>query len=163
MRSLVPEHRRIVRDAALLGRTVDPALLATITGSDAATMDAALHAAQEVTLLQPVELGLRFRHAMTRDALLADLSAHEHIARSRRALEALRRARPDLPGDLVDVAADLAEAADEPGADVELLLASARQALAGGALTSQRGAGAVPRRRGCAAGCGGGDGERAVR
>jgi DNA-binding CsgD family transcriptional regulator len=136
MHALAPEHRHILRDAALLGRTVDPALIAATTEADPAAVDAAIHAALEVTLLQTSELGVRFRHAMTRDALLADLSAPHRAARSRRALAAVRALHSELPDDLIGVTADLAEAAGEAGTAVTLLLAQARHALARGALTS---------------------------
>jgi DNA-binding NarL/FixJ family response regulator len=136
MRALTPEHRRVLGDAALLGRTVDRALVAAMTEAGPIAVDAAIHAALEVTLLQTFELGVRFRHAMTRDALLADLSASDRMARSRRALAALGSVYPELPDDLTGVAADLAEAVGDASTAVTLLLAQARQALARGALTS---------------------------
>jgi DNA-binding NarL/FixJ family response regulator len=111
-------------------------LLATVAGTVPETVDAALRAARAVTLLQTYELGVRFRHALIRDAVLAELSANERGERSRHALAALMAARPDLPDDLIEVAADLAEIAGERAVAVDLLLESARRALADGALTS---------------------------
>jgi hypothetical protein len=86
--------------------------------------------------LQTYELGVRFRHALIRDAALAELSANERGERSRHALAAVMAARPNLPDDLIEVAADLAEIAGERAAAVDLLLESARRALVDGALTS---------------------------
>jgi DNA-binding CsgD family transcriptional regulator len=79
---------------------------------------------------------MKFRHALTRDALLAQLPPDPRAARARRALDALRVARPELDGDLAEVAAELAVTADDRSAAAALLLEVGRRALHQGALTS---------------------------
>jgi DNA-binding NarL/FixJ family response regulator len=134
--SLEPTAQQVVRDAALLGRWIEPALLSAVTGAAPARVEAALHSASDSALLEDHEQGIRFRHALIREALLADLTPSERTSRSRRALTALRATHPELPNDLVEVAADLAEAAGEHGAAADLLLEVGRRAMERGALTS---------------------------
>lgn len=134
---LLPEAaRELLVDAALLGRRIDPDLLGRVAGIDAASVDDALRAAGGLALVEDSATGVRFRHALTRDVLLGELRETERAGRCRVALRALRRARPDLPDELVDVASDLAEAAGERAEAVELLERAGRRALNRGALTS---------------------------
>jgi predicted ATPase len=126
--ALDPAAEAVLRDAALLGRRIDPPLLAAVNGTDVERVEAALAAGQDLTLLQADDLGVRFRHSLTRAALLADLSPAQRAERSARALAALRAARPGLAGEL-EVAAELAEAAGERGVAAELLLEVGRRAL----------------------------------
>ncbi len=134
--SFEPTAQQLLRDAAMLGRWIDPALLSTVSGASADQVEDALHGGRDLALLEDHELGIRFRHALTREAVLADLTPPERIAGSRRVLTALRATHPQLPGDIAEVAANLAEAAGEHDAAAELLLEVGRRALARGALTS---------------------------
>jgi DNA-binding CsgD family transcriptional regulator len=134
--ALDPAAEAVLRDAALLGRRIDPLLLAAIGGTDTEGVEAALAAGHDLTLLQADDLGVQFRHSLTREALLADLAPAQRAERSARALAALRAARPGLVGELAEVAAELAEAAGDRGAAAELLLEVGRRALRQGALTS---------------------------
>jgi DNA-binding CsgD family transcriptional regulator len=134
--ALDPAAEAVLRDAALLGRRIDPPLLAAVNGTDVEGVEAALTAGHDLTLLRTDDLGVRFRHSLTREALLADLTPAQRAERSARALAALRAARPGLVGELAEVAAELAEAAGERGAAAELLLEVGRRALRQGALTS---------------------------
>nr|WP_219415845.1 LuxR family transcriptional regulator [Pseudonocardia nigra] len=128
--------RDVLVDAALLGRRIDPELLATLGVADRQELDDVVRAGIERALLAVDEGAVRFRHALTRDALIGDLLPGERASRARRALDALRTARPALPGDLAETAADLAEAAGDRAEAAALLLDVSRRALARGGLTS---------------------------
>jgi DNA-binding NarL/FixJ family response regulator len=134
--SLEPTAQQLLSDAAMLGRWIEPALLSTVSRASPVGVDAALRRGCDLGLLQVHELGIRFRHALIREAVLADLTPAERASRSRRVLTAVRAAHPKLPEELVEVAADLAEAAGEHDAAAELLLEVGRRALEHGALTS---------------------------
>jgi DNA-binding CsgD family transcriptional regulator len=134
--SFEPTAQQLLRDAAMLGRWIEPTLLSTVSGATPDRVEAALRGGSDLALLEDHGIGIRFRHALTREAVLADLTPPERISGSRRVLTALRATHPELPGDLVEVAADLAEAAGEHGAAAELLLEVGRRALGRGALTS---------------------------
>lgn len=134
--SMDPSARDLLRDAALLGRRVDPHLVAHVTGTDLPRVDEVLRQAADLALVVSSDLGVRFRHALIRDALVADLPADVRARRSHDVLGALRTVRPELPDDLVEVAADLAEAAGERATAAELLRAVGRRALDRGALIS---------------------------
>jgi predicted ATPase len=120
--ALDPAAEAVLRDAALLGRRIDPPLLAAVGGTDIDGVEAALAAGHDLTLLQADDLGVQFRHSLTREALLADLAPVQRAERSARALAALRAAHPGLVGELAEVAAELAQAAGERGVAAELLL-----------------------------------------
>jgi DNA-binding CsgD family transcriptional regulator len=76
----------------------------------------------------------RFRHALTREVVLADLLPPERAELSRRALEAVQLAHPGVPGTFCEMAAELAEAAGDSPQAARLLVESARRAIARGAL-----------------------------
>lgn len=133
--SLQPAARTVLLDAALLGRRIDHGLLGVL-GDDHGAIGPALRAATELALVEAVGGAMQFRHALTRDALLATIGADEQRARSRQLLAAVRAARPELDGDLAEVAAELAEKAGESGVAAALLREIARRALGQGALSS---------------------------
>src|SRR6202035_732186 len=56
----------------------------------------------------------RFRHMLTREAVVAELLPPRRVALAARALAALEAAHPDLPGAAGDPAADLARPAGGP-------------------------------------------------
>jgi DNA-binding CsgD family transcriptional regulator len=78
----------------------------------------------------------RFRHALTRDAVLDDLLPAERGLVSRAVLEAVEAAHPALPGQWCEVAAGLAERSGQHERAAALLLELARRSLAAGALGS---------------------------
>jgi DNA-binding CsgD family transcriptional regulator len=134
--SLSPRSRPLLINAALLGRWIDLDVLAGIGRIDRAAAREALQGAVEVGLLSDDESGLRFRHALTRDVLIADLRPADRAARAKHLLKVLREASAVLFGVELDAAADLAEWAGEHAEAAELLLRAARRALEQGALTS---------------------------
>lgn len=133
------EAAPIVVAAAALGRSFDWALLPTMTGGDELAVLAALRAAIDAQLLvaEPSPGGsFRFRHALTRDAVVAQLLPMERVLLSRRALEALEAAHPELPGESCELAAELAERAGDRQRAATLLIEAGRRSLAQGALAS---------------------------
>lgn len=136
----LPGARDLLAAAALLGRSFDWRLLAEMTGhSEGAVIDH-LRVAVEAQLLS-VEAtehrpGFCFRHAMTRDAVLAELLPPERVLLASRGLHAIEAAHPGLPGQSCELAAELAEAAGEPNRAAALLLESGRRAFGRGALAT---------------------------
>lgn len=80
--------------------------------------------------------GFRFRHALTREAILAQLLPPERVLLASNGLRAVEQAHPGLSGECCELAAELAEAAGQPARAAELHLESARRAFGRGALAS---------------------------
>jgi DNA-binding CsgD family transcriptional regulator/tetratricopeptide (TPR) repeat protein len=135
--ALGPQAREVVRGAAVLGRRFDWRLLPQVAGVEEAIVAAALRAAADAQLVVVSPAGgFAFRHALTRDAVLADLLPHERPQLARRALDVVEEAHPALPGEWCELAAWLAEAAGDAEKSSALLVESARRALTGGALSA---------------------------
>jgi DNA-binding CsgD family transcriptional regulator len=128
--------RRVLRGAALLGRRFDWELLPGLLGVDGRAVIDALRASVDAQLVEANGETFRFRHALTREAVLAELLPPERRDLARRGLPAVERAHPGLPGGWCELAADLAEEAGEHLAAAGLLVESARRAMAAGALFS---------------------------
>jgi DNA-binding CsgD family transcriptional regulator len=129
-------HRHVLGAAALLGRQFDWELLPGIAEVDGRAAVDAMRAAVAEQLIEPNGDGFRFRHALTREAVLADLLPPDRRALAARAWPAIERAHPGLPGPSCQLAADLAEAAGDTSAASGRLVESARRALAAGALAT---------------------------
>ena len=132
------EHpRAVLLAAAVLGRSFDWSLLPAITGLAEEDVLAALHAAVDTQIVS-VDPGatFRFRHALTRDAVMAELLPPELTALSRRALEAVEATHPELEEGWCELAAELAEQAGDRQRAGELLLEAGRRSLRWGALAS---------------------------
>ncbi|MBW3575407.1 MAG: AAA family ATPase [Actinobacteria bacterium] len=132
------EVRAVLVAAAVLGRRFEWDLLPAITGLDERAVLGALHAAVDTQIVAVEANGaaFRFRHALSRDAVLAELLPPERGALSRRALEAIEVAHPDLPGAWWELAAELAEGAGDRRRAAVLLLGLGRRAFQAGALAS---------------------------
>jgi DNA-binding CsgD family transcriptional regulator/tetratricopeptide (TPR) repeat protein len=131
--ALAPADRAVVEAAAVVGGDPDAPLLAAVTGASAADAVGALRAATEAGLLRAEPGGLRWRHALTRDAVLATLLAPERaLVAARGAAELEAR---DEPGDR-DRAADLHVVAGQPTRAATAFLDLARRDAARGALRS---------------------------
>jgi len=130
--------RTVLHAAAVLGGQFDWSLLPAATGLHDTEVVAALRQAVNAQLLTAEAGGFRFRHALTRDAVLDDLLPPERASLAGRALAALEQARPDLPGAGCELAAELAEAAGDEDRAAELLLEAGRRALAAGALATAK-------------------------
>jgi DNA-binding CsgD family transcriptional regulator len=128
--------RAVLHAAAVLGRRFDWPLLAAVTGGSDAAVVAALRQAIGAQLVVEEPDGFRFRHALTRDAVLGDLMAPQRARLAGRALEAVEQSHPELPGTWCELAADLAEGAGDPARAADLLLTAGRRAMAAGALAT---------------------------
>ncbi|MDD7932994.1 ATP-binding protein [Actinomycetospora straminea] len=124
--------RDVVRVAALLGRDLAWDLLPTAAGVDDADAAAALRRAVEARLLVPdADGGLRWRHALTQDAVLAALTGPERAVLAARAAAALDA--DDLAGPRLARVAELHARGGDPDRAAELLLRHAREHRAAGA------------------------------
>ncbi len=134
--ALPPAARRVLGGAAVLGRHFDWNLLPAVGQVDAHAVVEALRAAVAAGLVEVDGQGFRFRHALLREVVLADLLPPERQQLAARAWPAIELAHPGLPGSWCELAAELAEAAGEPAAAAARLVESARRALEAGALSS---------------------------
>jgi hypothetical protein len=87
-----------------------------------------LEHARRVMLIEPAddERVLRFRHNLTRRAIVGRLLPHDRAARSARAAAAVKAAHPGLPGAWCELAAGLHDAADDHGSAAALMLEAGR-------------------------------------
>jgi DNA-binding CsgD family transcriptional regulator/tetratricopeptide (TPR) repeat protein len=130
------EARTVLAAAAILGRRFDWDLLPTVTGLDEGAVVAALHAAVDTQIVAVDQDAFRFRHALSRDAVLAELLPPERARLSARALDVIEQANPGVPGHWCELAADVAEGAGDRSRAAALLLEAGRRALDDGALTT---------------------------
>ncbi|MCD2195435.1 AAA family ATPase [Actinomycetospora endophytica] len=134
--ALDPTTRRVVDAAALLGRRFDWQLLPGIAEVDGRDVVDGLRAALAEQLIEVEGTGFAFRHALTREAVLAEVLPPDRMHLSRRAWPAIERAHPGLSGAVCEQAAELAEAAGAPEEAADRLVESARRALSSGALVT---------------------------
>ncbi len=134
--ALGDDERLVLHAAALLGRQFDWRLLPAATGLDAGLVADALEHGVGAQLLAVNADVFRFRHALTREAVAAELLPPRRVTLAARALAALEAAHPGLPGEEGDLAANLALQADDQDRAGGLLFASGRSALNRGALAT---------------------------
>ena len=134
----LPEDAKlVVQAAAVLGDELDWRLLPTTTGVDEDGVARALRLAVDAGLLTSDPLapaGLRWRHALTRDAVLAGLLPPERAALARRAVTALWPDGQTLPPERRPLVAELLIEAGRNDDAARLLLRIGRDAVAAGAL-----------------------------
>ncbi len=141
--ALGPEARNVIVSAAVLGRQFDWVLLPGVAEATPRAVLDALHHAHEVQLIEPVSADggtFRFRHSLTRDAIVSDLLPPDLASRS----SALprpqsRRAHPGLPGTCwCELVAELRGGGNGTACSgaARLLLTAGRRAISQGALTS---------------------------
>jgi DNA-binding CsgD family transcriptional regulator len=129
------DSRAVLAAAAVLGRRFDWDLLPSLTGLDERAALAALQAGIDAQLLATEPLGgFHFRHALSRDAVLATLLPPERAAISARALDVVSDTRPGLPGPWCELASELAQAAGQRDRAAALLVEAGRRAIEAGAL-----------------------------
>jgi len=136
--SLGPAVTNLIVSAAVLGRQFDWTLLPGLAGMTESAALLALDQAHAVQLIEPCP-GVnvfRFRHSLTRDAIVSDLLPPDLASRSAAAAAAIENAHPGLPGGWCELAADLHRAAGNPTRAANLLLEAGRRALHKGALDS---------------------------
>src|SRR5579859_4281041 len=134
--SLGERDAHMLRVAALLGRRFSWSVLGAVLQLDQATVSSGLRRAVDAQLLEVEPDGCRFRHALTRDAILGELLPHERADLARAALVIIRGLQPDLPGAWCELAAHLAEEAGDGRQVARLLLQIGRRALEAGALST---------------------------
>jgi DNA-binding CsgD family transcriptional regulator len=129
----------IIVSAAVLGKQFDWTLLPAVAGVSEPEVLAALRQARDAQLIEPHSTNqvlFRFRHSLTRDAILSDLLPPDLVRRCANAVAAIESAKPGLPGAWCELAADLHETAGQPVRAATLLLEAGRRALDRSALTS---------------------------
>ncbi|MGA2829959.1 MAG: AAA family ATPase [Streptosporangiaceae bacterium] len=129
-------QRSVIEAAAILGRHFDWELLPAVSGQTAALVAETLGLAVGQLLVSADGTAFRFRHALTRDALLDTMLPPRQRALAAAALAALVAAHPRLEGGLRELAADLANRAGDRRRAGTLLSESGGQALAWGALAT---------------------------
>lgn len=136
--ALGSQARRVLLAAAVLGRRFDWQLLPATTTLGEDDVFAALRAAVDGQMLVADDEvhAFRFRHALSRDAVLAQLLPPERVTLSRRALEVIEAAHPALDGDWCELAAELASMSGDRPRAVRLMLELGRRAVDAGALAS---------------------------
>jgi DNA-binding CsgD family transcriptional regulator len=131
--ALPSSGRPVLVAAAVVAGDPDWRLLSTVTGAPEAAVLDALRAAAGVGLLTAEDGRLRWRHALTRDAVLATLLPPEAAALAARGARVLDERGE--PGDRA-AAAELFVTAGEWGRAAEILVELARRDAARGALHS---------------------------
>ena len=129
-------ERLVLGAAAVLGRHFDWRLLGRVTGQPPDVVAVALERGVDQVLLRVQDGEFRFRHALTREAIMAAVLPPRRTALAASALAALEDAHPGLPGPYRDVGADLALQAGEPERAGAMLHASGRESLRRGALAT---------------------------
>jgi DNA-binding CsgD family transcriptional regulator len=136
VRVLGEDSTRVLHFAVLLGRQFDWTLLPPASGLDEDRVLELLHAAVDAQLLVAEFSGFRFRHALTRAAVLEELLPAERARQAARLLALVETAHPQLDGGWCELAAELADTAGDRARAATLLLDSGRKSLAHGALTT---------------------------
>lgn len=138
MRELGEHGEEVLAAAATLGRRFDWSLLPSATGLSDQEVLAMLHGAVEAQIVSfdPDVGAFSFRHALSRDAVLALLFPPERQSLARRALDVLEAAHPDLDGEWAELAAELAAGAGEHQRAAKLLIDASRRAFRQGALST---------------------------
>lgn len=130
------DERSVVETAAVLGRHFDWELLAPVSAQPPDVVTQALAHAVDSLLMSADGGGLRFRHALTREAVLDTMLPPRQRAIAATALAAVTAARPRLDGAARDAAIGLAmRSGDAPQAGA-LLRDAGRDALSVGALAT---------------------------
>lgn len=141
LRSLGEIDAAVLRAAAVLGRRFEWSLIPSMARLDEQVVLAALRHAIEAQLIVIATATdgqgeFRFRHALTRDAVLSDLLPAERVVLARRALAAVEGMHPGFPGEWCELAARLSEESGELHRAATFLLETGRRALAQGALAT---------------------------
>ncbi|GGU30928.1 helix-turn-helix transcriptional regulator [Lentzea flava] len=136
---LGPQGREVLSIAAVLGHRFPLSVVQRVTGTDDRQLLSHLHAgvaAQLVTPDEPAPDWYAFRHPLTADALLAQLTPAERADLSRRTADAIEELHPGLAGDWCPLVAKLRLDAGSPDRAGLLFAEAGTRALAGGAAGS---------------------------
>ena len=127
---------RLLRVAALLGRSFDWNVVARAVSIAPANAPDYFRLAVQAQLLEVDGAGFRFRHDLSRDAVLADILPGERAVLAGAALAALSADDFATNGERAELAAMMAAEAGEPIRATEFLLTAAGRALREGSLAS---------------------------
>ncbi|MBL8621627.1 MAG: protein kinase [Myxococcales bacterium] len=131
---LGPLGRAVARQAAVLGREFDPALLAAVLGVDAAAIDDAVRELVRRHIFEESGRGsLRFGHDKIREAAYADLAAADRLRAHRDVARALEQRAGSGSHELYPELAHHWSMADEPARAIEFLEKAGERGLAMGA------------------------------
>jgi hypothetical protein len=129
-------QRAVIEAAAILGRHFDWELLPAASGQPAALAADTLGLAVERLLMSADGTAFRFRHALTREAVLETILPPRQRALAAAALASLDAAHPRLEGALREVAVDVAIRSGDRHRAGRLLTESGRRSLALAALAT---------------------------
>jgi DNA-binding CsgD family transcriptional regulator len=132
---LDPRHRVVLGAAAVLGRQFDWRLLGQAAGADPGQVTEALHRCAALQLIVASGTGFVFRHALTRDVVLAELALPDRCRLSLAAADALAATGGQDDAHLLAIARLLTDGG-EPLRAAEILVTAARRASAAGSLAS---------------------------
>ncbi|MDT7790433.1 MAG: hypothetical protein QOF58_8852 [Pseudonocardiales bacterium] len=136
---LGPQGREVLSIAAVLGHRFPLSVVQRVTGTDDRHLLSHLHAgvaAQLVTPDEPAPDWYAFRHPLTAEALLAQLTPNERADLSRRTADAIEDLHPGLTGDWCPLVAKLRFDAGSPAQAGSLFAEAGRRALSSGAAGS---------------------------
>jgi DNA-binding CsgD family transcriptional regulator len=136
MAALAEPERLVLQAAAVLGRHFDWQLLAPVTGQPAGVVNRALERGVDQLLLAVQDGAFRFRHALTREAMAADVLPPTRMALAAAALDALEEDRAGFGAGSRDTAADLAVQAGQAERAGLLLTETGFESLDRGALAT---------------------------
>jgi len=137
MGELPEDERRVLEHAAILGRDFDWSHLPSIAGESESDVLGALARAVDLQLVEEVAGGrFSFRHALTVDAILAEMLGPERMRLAARALDKLVSDPERVEPELLEVAAHLASQAGRAADASRYLTEEARRSLASGALAT---------------------------
>lgn len=132
--------RLVLAAAALLGQHFDWSLLPAVCDLSAGEVLVSLRAAVDVQLVavddDDTGGAFRFRHALSREAVLDQLLPPERAALARRAADTIEAAQPELAGDWCELSANLHALGGRRSRAAGLFLEVGRRSLARGALVS---------------------------
>ena len=129
-------ERAVLEAAAVLGHRFDWEILPAAAGQPAQVVSRALARAADRVLVTADGAGFQFRHALTREAVLAATLPPRLRQAAAQALAAIDAAHPDLTGGWRDVAADVAARSGDQARAGRLLRDSGRYSLEVGALAT---------------------------
>jgi len=136
---LGPQGREVLSIAAVLGHRFPLSVVQRVTGTDDRQLLSHLHAgvaAQLVTPDEPAPDWYAFRHPLTADALLAQLTPNERAELSLRTADAIEDLHPGLAGDWCPLVAKLLLDGGCPARAGGLFAEAGRRALGNGAADS---------------------------
>lgn len=136
---LGPQGREVLSIAAVLGHRFPLSVVQRVTGTDDRGLLSHLHAgvaAQLVTPDEPAPDWYAFRHPLTADALLAQLTPAERADLSERTADAIEDLHPGLPGDWCPLVAKLRFDAGSATRAGLLFAEAGKRALASGGAQS---------------------------